>query len=80
MSASESLQFLQRLLSATLDATSRQVPGGSRGGVHNPTLSDTRSHTLRQDLQLPPAFSLPADESVSRAIELAYERDFSHIP
>ncbi|KAG8216410.1 hypothetical protein J3R82DRAFT_6515 [Butyriboletus roseoflavus] len=33
-----------------------------------------------EDLQLPPAFSLPADESISRAIELAYERDFSHIP
>ncbi|KAG6379641.1 hypothetical protein JVT61DRAFT_10159 [Boletus reticuloceps] len=33
-----------------------------------------------EDLQLPPAFSLPADESISRALELAYERDFSHIP
>ncbi|KAI9568093.1 hypothetical protein HD554DRAFT_817907 [Boletus coccyginus] len=33
-----------------------------------------------EDLQLPPAFSLPADESISRAIDLAYERDFSHIP
>lgn len=33
-----------------------------------------------QDLQLPPAFALPADEAISRAIEMAYERDFSHIP
>ncbi|KAH7907574.1 hypothetical protein BJ138DRAFT_1159828 [Hygrophoropsis aurantiaca] len=33
-----------------------------------------------EDLQLPPAFSLPSDESISRAIELAYDRDFSHIP
>jgi len=33
-----------------------------------------------EDLQLPPAFALPADEKISRAIELAYERDFSHIP
>ncbi|KAH0834784.1 hypothetical protein J3R83DRAFT_10385 [Lanmaoa asiatica] len=33
-----------------------------------------------EDLQLPPAFSLPADEYISRAIELAYERDFSQIP
>lgn len=33
-----------------------------------------------QDLQLPPAFSLPSDEAISRAIEMAYERDFSHIP
>ncbi|GBE87335.1 hypothetical protein BKA93DRAFT_504401 [Sparassis latifolia] len=33
-----------------------------------------------EDLQLPPAFALPSTEAISRAIELAYERDFSHIP
>ncbi|EIN08834.1 hypothetical protein PUNSTDRAFT_67870 [Punctularia strigosozonata HHB-11173 SS5] len=33
-----------------------------------------------EDLQLPPAFALPYDEAISRALELAYERDFSHIP
>jgi hypothetical protein len=33
-----------------------------------------------QDLQLPPAFSLPKTELIARAIELAYDRDFSHIP
>jgi len=33
-----------------------------------------------EDLQLPPAFALPQGESTSRAMELAYERDFSHIP
>ena len=33
-----------------------------------------------QDLQLPPAFSISANEAISRAVELAYERDFSHIP
>ncbi|KZV76701.1 hypothetical protein PENSPDRAFT_569433 [Peniophora sp. CONT] len=33
-----------------------------------------------EDLQLPPAFALPRSELVSRAIELAYDRDFSHIP
>ncbi|EGO03569.1 hypothetical protein SERLA73DRAFT_175087 [Serpula lacrymans var. lacrymans S7.3] len=33
-----------------------------------------------EDLQLPPAFSLPSDEAILRAIELAYDRDFSHIP
>ncbi|KAK0446080.1 uncharacterized protein EV420DRAFT_1484230 [Desarmillaria tabescens] len=36
--------------------------------------------TVLQDLQLPPAFALPSTEVISRAIELAYERDFSHIP
>ncbi|KAH8823772.1 hypothetical protein DL96DRAFT_1468506, partial [Flagelloscypha sp. PMI_526] len=33
-----------------------------------------------EDLQLPPAFSLPSNELLCRAIELAYDRDFSHIP
>ncbi|TCD68749.1 hypothetical protein EIP91_009895 [Steccherinum ochraceum] len=33
-----------------------------------------------EDMQLPPAFALPTSEAISRAIELAYERDFSHIP
>lgn len=33
-----------------------------------------------EDLQLQPAFALPSEEPISRAIELAYERDFSHIP
>ncbi|KAG6909914.1 hypothetical protein DXG01_014434 [Tephrocybe rancida] len=36
--------------------------------------------TPTPDLQLPPAFSLPLTEPISRAIELAYDRDFSHIP
>jgi hypothetical protein len=31
-------------------------------------------------LQLPPAFSLPGSELIAHAIELAYDRDFSHIP
>ncbi|KAJ7910639.1 hypothetical protein B0H13DRAFT_2011705 [Mycena leptocephala] len=33
-----------------------------------------------EDLQLPPAFTVQSNETISRAIELAYERDFSHIP
>ncbi|KIK70154.1 hypothetical protein GYMLUDRAFT_67409 [Collybiopsis luxurians FD-317 M1] len=33
-----------------------------------------------EDLQLSPAFALPFTEPVSRVIELAYDRDFSHIP
>lgn len=33
-----------------------------------------------QDLQLPPAFAIPQNESISRAMELAYERDFDYIP
>lgn len=31
-------------------------------------------------MQLSPAFSLPENEAVARAIELAYDRDFTHIP
>ena len=37
-------------------------------------------NSVSQDLQLPPAFALPSDEAISRAIESAYERDFSYIP
>jgi len=33
-----------------------------------------------EDLQLPPAFTLPREEAIAAAIELAYDRDFSHIP
>jgi hypothetical protein len=36
--------------------------------------------TRMQDLQLPPAFCLSQLQLVARAIELAYERDYSHIP
>jgi hypothetical protein len=38
------------------------------------------SRRTPQDLQLPPAFALPKTELIARAIELAYDRDFSHIP
>lgn len=31
-------------------------------------------------MQLPPAFSLSQSQLVARAIESAYERDYSHIP
>ncbi|KAI9507249.1 hypothetical protein F5148DRAFT_1206449 [Russula earlei] len=33
-----------------------------------------------EDLQLPPAFCFPRTELIAHAIELAYDRDFSHIP
>ncbi|EUC56040.1 TAF10-TFIID and SAGA subunit-like protein [Rhizoctonia solani AG-3 Rhs1AP] len=33
-----------------------------------------------EDLQLPPAFALSRTEHVVKAIELAYDRDFSYIP
>lgn len=33
-----------------------------------------------EDLQLPPAFSLPKNAPLISAIELAYDRDFSYIP
>ncbi|KAI0944806.1 hypothetical protein AcV7_001511 [Taiwanofungus camphoratus] len=44
------------------------------------TPADKYRGAVVEDLQLPPAFALPSDEAISRAIELAYERDFSHIP
>ncbi|KAI0088838.1 hypothetical protein BDY19DRAFT_150838 [Irpex rosettiformis] len=42
--------------------------------------SDKYRGAVVEDLQLPPAFALPSDEAISRAVELAYERDFSQIP
>ncbi|EDR09738.1 uncharacterized protein LACBIDRAFT_319167 [Laccaria bicolor S238N-H82] len=49
--------------------------------AHLPNLpSDKYRGAVVEDLQLPPAFSLPAGEAISRAIDFAYERDFSHIP
>ncbi|OCH93347.1 hypothetical protein OBBRIDRAFT_725017 [Obba rivulosa] len=44
------------------------------------TPSDKYRGAVVEDLQLPPAFALPATEAISRALELAYERDFSYIP
>ncbi|KAE9397719.1 hypothetical protein BT96DRAFT_1020617 [Gymnopus androsaceus JB14] len=51
-------------------------------GVSNPgpSTADKYRGAVVEDLQLPPAFALPFTEPVSRVIELAYERDFSHIP
>ncbi|THU94725.1 hypothetical protein K435DRAFT_724364 [Dendrothele bispora CBS 962.96] len=44
------------------------------------TLTDRYRGAVIEDLQLPPAFALPYTEHVSRVIELAYDREFSHIP
>lgn len=33
-----------------------------------------------EDLQLPPAFALDLNQEILKAIEFAYERDFSYIP
>ncbi|KAH9974155.1 hypothetical protein BGW80DRAFT_1494338 [Lactifluus volemus] len=45
-----------------------------------PSSPDKYRGAVVEDLQLPPAFSLPRTELISHAIELAYDRDFSHIP
>lgn len=36
--------------------------------------------TNLQDLQLAPAFCLPATASLSQALEAAYEREFDQLP
>ncbi|KAH9962210.1 hypothetical protein BC827DRAFT_1199702 [Russula dissimulans] len=51
----------------------------SNNYIH-PLAADKYRGAVVEDLQLPPAFCLPRSELVSRAIELAYDRDFSHIP
>ncbi|KAJ7128051.1 hypothetical protein C8R46DRAFT_51417 [Mycena filopes] len=45
-----------------------------------PTAAEKYRGAVVEDLQLPPAFTVQANETISRAIEQAYERDFSHIP
>ncbi|EJT99232.1 hypothetical protein DACRYDRAFT_55907 [Dacryopinax primogenitus] len=45
-----------------------------------PTGPEKYRGAVVEDLQLPPAFCLPATALVSRAINEAYERDFSQIP
>ncbi|KAF9652288.1 hypothetical protein BDM02DRAFT_3109275 [Thelephora ganbajun] len=57
---------------ATTVATSTAAP--------NLSISDKYRGAVVEDLQLPPAFALPQDESISQAVELAYERDFDYIP
>ncbi|KAG2003381.1 hypothetical protein CC2G_003989 [Coprinopsis cinerea AmutBmut pab1-1] len=65
-------------------ATTVQLPPSalsSDSTCANPNCNaDKYRGAVVEDLQLPPAFCLPASESISRAIEQAYERDFSHIP
>ncbi|KDQ60329.1 hypothetical protein JAAARDRAFT_32708 [Jaapia argillacea MUCL 33604] len=62
--------------SATIKPGGASLPSG-----HVPLRTgDKYRGAVVEDLQLPPAFALPSDEAVSRAIELAYERDFSYIP
>ncbi|KAF8308212.1 hypothetical protein DL93DRAFT_2064209 [Clavulina sp. PMI_390] len=43
-------------------------------------VADKYRGAVVEDMQLPPAFSLPDTERIGKAIELAYDRDFSHIP
>ncbi len=65
----------------TGESTQTSFPPFSSNGTI--TLSDRATKyrgAVVDDLQLPPAFSLPYSERISKAIELAYERDFSHIP
>jgi len=63
-------------------ATSTIDGQASASGVANGFVSPSDKYrgAVVEDLQLPPAFALPQDEGISRAIELAYDRDFSHIP
>ncbi|KAF5351216.1 hypothetical protein D9756_008425 [Leucocoprinus leucothites] len=59
---------------ATMVDTTIQQPSSATSSA------DKYRGAVVEDLQLPPAFTLPSTEPIARAIELAYERDFSHIP
>jgi len=58
----------------------RQISWSSCWSWSNPYCMASWRWSRAQDLQLPPAFALYSTERVSRATELAYERDFSYIP
>ncbi|TRM60327.1 hypothetical protein BD626DRAFT_407646 [Schizophyllum amplum] len=60
-------------------ATTATLPVTSSSVLMNTPVDKYRGAVV-EDLQLQPAFALPSTEAVSRAIELAYDRDFSHIP
>lgn len=59
-------------------SSSRAESSAKQNGSVSP--GDKYRGAVVEDLQLPPAFALPSTEAISRAIELAYERDYSHIP
>ncbi|KAF7324406.1 CBS domain-containing protein [Mycena sanguinolenta] len=51
------------------------------GQVHSATTAAEKYRgAVVEDLQLQPAFCVKSSETILRAIEQAYERDFSHIP
>ncbi|KAJ1306487.1 hypothetical protein OPQ81_007490 [Rhizoctonia solani] len=52
---------------------------GSTARATSPRSSKYRGAVV-EDLQLPPAFALSRNEHVEKAIQLAYDRDFSYIP
>ncbi|KAJ3481034.1 hypothetical protein NLI96_g7934 [Meripilus lineatus] len=62
---------------ATVAAASASAPFP---GTSQSLSADKYRGAVVEDLQLPPAFAVSSDEEISRAIEMAYERDFSHIP
>lgn len=55
------------------------APTASSASAFSPGSSKYRGAVV-EDLQLPPAFALSRSEHVGKAIQLAYDRDFSHIP
>jgi len=64
-------------LTSTGSSASTILPSASF--AHNNPADKYRGAVV-EDLQLQPAFALPNSEPIARAIELAYDRDFSHIP
>ncbi|KAJ7512038.1 hypothetical protein B0H11DRAFT_1949469 [Mycena galericulata] len=59
-------------------ATATALPQASQ--LFAAPLAEKYRGAVVEDLQLPPVFAVHANEAISRAVELAYDRDFSHIP
>ncbi|PAV19129.1 cystathionine beta-synthase (beta-thionase) [Pyrrhoderma noxium] len=65
---------------ATSSVNASAIPTSTVNDLEKATSRQKFRGAVVEDLQLPPAFALPQTENTARAIELAYDRDFSHIP
>ncbi|KAG8879617.1 hypothetical protein FRB97_001581 [Tulasnella sp. 331] len=63
-----------------MSTTAPQSPVSAPLATVNLSGGDRYRGAVVEDLQLPPAFALDRDERILKAIELAYERDFSFFP
>lgn len=72
--------FIHHLILTLHHLTMSSKYRGAVVEVSFPPSSSIAPLTNLQDLQLAPAFCLPATASLSQALEAAYEREFDQLP